>query len=432
MSLASIARRTFLVQAASLLASSISVPLLADDDADNRVPSAGTFLKGLEPFDALMRQFCQKNQPLGASLAVAYRGKLKFAKGYRHADLARQEVVEPTSLFRIASLSKPVTATAVMKLVEDGQVELDQPILPLLPIDYEPADARMKEVTIRQCLQHTAGFDTSASGDPFAMSGLVRWKLGVEYPLEKKDVLRFALTRKLDFEPGTKHVYANVGYLMLGLMIEKVSRLSYEQYVRTAILSPLGIKQMRLAKTLPNDRADGEVQYRDSKERTGRSVMGLKETDPVPFPYGIERIENLAAVGGWLASSVDMVRFASGLFFPPTKEVLTRKTLQSMFAPPEIAGEEKPRGNQAYYACGWLVRSAKGDVLPWTCWHNGSLTGVSSLMVSRADGVTWAVLFNQDSAPDGTAYATKIDGPLHAPASEIKNWPEKDLFADYL
>ncbi|PQO31247.1 hypothetical protein C5Y96_12955 [Blastopirellula marina] len=431
-------RRQFLARLGMLISTSgIGAWSAEECTAADGVASTGKSLPGLEAFDRTIGQFIEKNKPLGVSLAVAYRGRLVYAKGFGHADLPGKRKVQPTSLFRIASLTKPITAVAVMKLVQEGKVQLDQPIVPLLNASFLPedpqrwVDPRLADVTVRQCLQHSGGFDKDTSGDPFAMSRQVRAALKVTFPLAKEDVLRFALTRKLDFDPGTRHAYANVGYLMLGQMIEQVTGQSYGDYVQQEVLQPMQIRRMRLARTLPKHRAAGEVEYRDTKQRTGRNVLGERGIDPVPYPYGIERIENLASVGGWLASSVDMVRFTSELFFPTADAILSRESLQTMFAPPQIAGKQIT-GNEAYYACGWLVRQAPGSVLPWTCWHTGRLTGVSTLLVSRADGVTWSVLFNQDTAPDGQPYARKIDSPMHAPANAVADWPEGDLFADYL
>ncbi len=429
-------RRQFLTRLGMLVsASGIGTSVVRPCDAAPSVTSSGVSLPGLEPFDRTMEQFFAQHQPLGASLAVAYRGRLMYAQGFGHADLAGKRQVHPTTLFRIASLSKPITAVAVMRLVEEGKLALDQPIVPLLKLSFLPEDPqqwpdpRMAQITVRQCLQHTGGFDKAVSGDPFAMSQQVRKTLNASFPLSKEDVLRFALARKLDFPPGEKHAYANVGYLMLGQLIEAITGLAYDQYVQEAVLTPMNIRRMRLARTLLKHRAPGEAQYRDTKRRTGRNVLGLSGVDPVPFPYGIERIENLAAVGGWLASSVDMVRFTSGLFFPEGDAILSRKSLETMLAPPPIEGQ-KITGNQAYYACGWSVRQIADGELPWTCWHTGGLTGVSTLLVSRADGVSWCVLFNQDTAPDGQTYANKIDGLLHAPANAIGDWPEGDLFSE--
>ncbi|MEW4454992.1 serine hydrolase domain-containing protein [Bremerella sp. JC817] len=425
-------RRAWLLQTTTTAVAALLGSKIARGDEDEEsIVSTGHSLKEPAAFDAVMETFFRENQPLGASLAVGYRGNLVYAKGFGYADHARTKPVEPESLFRIASISKSITATAVMKLVEQQKITLDQPILPLLKTPYlaeetsQWVDPRLATVTIRNCLQHTAGFDTPVSGDPFAMSHQIKSKLGKSFPLSPEDLLQFAFTRPLDFAPGERFSYSNVGYLMLGQMIEQVSGQPYDQFVQKEVLQPLGVANMRLARTLPEDRAPDEVEYRDGQQRTGRYVLADEGPAKIPFPYGAERIENLAPVGGWLASASDLVKFTSGLFFPAEEPLLSSQSMETMFAPPKLNGKQSPP--TAYYGCGWMVRPAKESLLPWTCWHNGSLSGVSTLLVSRADGVTWAVLFNQDTAPDGQAFASKIDPLLHAPASTVKGWPEGDL-----
>jgi len=431
-------RRQFLTRLSAIIATgSFGAWSAQRCDAADDVVSTGRSLPGLDAFDELMQQFFEKNQPLGASLAVAYRGRLVYAKGFGFADLDGKHPVQPTSLFRIASLSKPITAAAVMKLSQDDKVGLDQPIVPLLELDFLPqdqeqwADPRLAEISVRQCLQHTAGFDMAVSGDPFAMSRPVRVALDVEFPLSKENLLQFALTRKLDFDPGHKYAYANIGYLMLGRLIEQRSGQTYEEYVQQNILHPLGIRRMQLARTLKEDAAEGEVQYRDAKGRTGANVLGLESTDWVPFPYGIERIENISSAGGWLASAVDVTRFASQLTYPHRRPLLTQESLEQMFGAPQISGP-KPDWQGAYYGCGWVVRPAEGMPLPWSYWHTGQLAGVSTLLVARADGVCFAVLFNQDYAPDGQTLAGHVDPLLHPPANGVGRWPAGDLFDRYL
>ncbi|MBA2117974.1 serine hydrolase domain-containing protein [Bremerella alba] len=431
-------RRQFLARlGAAVSASGLGAWSADKGHAADSVTANGDSLPGLAAFDTLMERFFDENQPLGASLAVAYQGRLVYAKGFGYADLARKQHVQPTSLFRIASLSKPITAAAVMKLVEAEKVQLDQPIVPLLALDFledDPqswADPRLADITVRHCLQHTGGFDKQASGDPLALSHQIRDALDVTFPLSQDNLLQFALTRKLDFDPGHQYAYANIGYLMLGRLIEQLSGQTYQAYVQQEILHPLGIRSMQLARTLKEDAAPAEVQYRDAKGRTGPNVLGLESEDPVPFPYGIERIENVSSAGGWLASAVEVTRFASGLFFPQGKPLLNKQSQEQMFAKPHISGAT-PDWNGAYYGCGWLVRPVQGKLLPWTCWHTGQLAGVSSLLVARADGVCFTVLFNQDFNPEGQTMSVTIDPLLHAPASGVGRWPAGDLFTRYL
>ena len=390
-------------------------------------------MSGLDAYDDLMRAFFTVHRPQGGALAVAYRGRLVYAKGFGWADPHRREQVQPDSLFRLASVSKPITAVAVLKLVEQGRIGLDQAIIPALNLPYLSGSARnwheprLAQITVRHCLRHTAGFDQALSGDPCAMSDQVRKKLQCSYPLDRDDLIRFALQRPLDFLPGERYAYSNVGYLMLGRLIEQVAGQRYEDFVRREIFDPLNIQQILPGKTKLADKAPGEVQYLDARGRTGPDVLGLGTDQHVPFPYGIDRIENLLAAGGWIGSAIDVVRFASGLFFPPEKPVLGKQILAEMMAAPKIASvdEEPPK---VYYGCGWQVRLASGQELPATLWHTGNLAGVSTLLVMRADGVCWAVLFNQDLAPDGKPLADHIDPLLHRPPDAVEQWPDGNLF----
>src|SRR6516164_7678405 len=128
---------------------------------------------GLAAYDELMHGFLREHKPPGAALAVTYHGRLVYARGFGHADLEKREPVEPGSLFRIASISKPFTATAVMHLVEKQKLNLDDRVFPHLKLDAHLAhgakvDPRLHEIRVQQCLQHTAGWDRDKSWDPMS------------------------------------------------------------------------------------------------------------------------------------------------------------------------------------------------------------------------------------------------------------------------
>jgi N-acyl-D-amino-acid deacylase len=187
---------------------------------------------------------------------------------------------------------------------------------------------------------------------------------------------------------------------------------------------------MQLGKNLLKDRAPGEVQYYDSRQRTGRAICGPKIGQQAPLPYGVECIESMDANGGWIASAVDLVRFAAALDDPKRCPVLSAESIRTMLAPPPGVVGHGPKGGPkpTYYACGWEVRPAAGQPGKYTKWHAGLLAGSSTLLVCRDDGIDWAVLFNSDAGKDGKEFAALIDPLLHKPASEIKDWPEIDLF----
>jgi N-acyl-D-amino-acid deacylase len=373
-----------------------------------------TLAPSLESFDAAMAPFMKERGVPGGALAVVKDGRLVYAKGYGFADIDAKVEVEPTSLFRIASVSKPITAVAIFTLVQKGKLELDAKAFALLGLEPgEKGDRHLADITVRQLLHHTAGWDREKSGDPMFKSIEIAEAMGAAPPADANAIIRWMLGRPLDFDPGARHAYSNFGYCVLGRIIEKLSGESYETYVKKAVLEPMGISRMRLGKSLLKDRAQGEVCYYQPKATAERSVFGRDGERNVPWPYGGFCLEAMDAHGGWLASAVDLARFASSL-----EKVLDAKSIDTMFARP--AGL-KP--SSAYYACGWMVRPIGKDGRANT-WHNGSLPGTNTLLVRRHDGLTWVALFNQRSSNDGD-----IDPALHRAADAVVEWPKEDLFS---
>jgi CubicO group peptidase (beta-lactamase class C family) len=394
----------------------------------------------LAAYDDLMSAFMREHNPPGAALAVTYHGRLVYARGFGHAHLEKKELVRPASLFRIASVSKPFTATGVMHLVEKGKLQLDDRVFPLLklqPVLEQGArlDLRWHDITVRHCLQHTAGWDRNKSFDPMGAETAenVAKALKVSLPIGPKQIIRYTMGKPLDFDPGTAYVYSNFGYCVLGRIIEAVAGKPYHEFMQQEILAPLGIHAMQLGTNLLKDRAAGEVKYYDSSHRTGRAISGPKIGEEAPLPYGVECIETMDANGGWIASAVDLVRFAVALDDPKRCPILSDESIQPMLAPPPglVGHGPKGRPKPEYYACGWDVRPAVGQPGKYTKWHGGMLAGSSTLLVCRDDGINWAVLFNSDAGKDGKEYAGLIDPLLHKPASEIKDWPDADLFSRF-
>jgi N-acyl-D-amino-acid deacylase len=394
----------------------------------------------LAAYDELMTGFMRDHKPPGAALAVTYHGRLVYARGFGHADLDPRQPVQAASLFRIASLSKPFTSAAVMHLVEKGRLKLDDRVFSILKLEphLERAarmDARLAEIEVRHCLQHTAGWDRDKSFDPMGAEAAeqVAKALKVPLPVHPRQIIQYTMGKPLDSAPGTAYAYSNFGYCVLGRVIEAVTKKPYHEFVTQAILAPLGIRQMQLGKNLLKDRAAGEVTYYDSGKRTGRAISGPEIGRQVPLPYGVECIETMDANGGWIASAVDLVRFAAALDDPKKCPVLNEASIEAMLAPPPGPVGHHPNGKPKpdYYACGWEVRPVVGQPGKYTKWHSGALAGSSTLLVCRSDGIDWAVLFNSDATKDGKAFADLIDPLLHRPADEIKDWPDVDLFQEF-
>jgi CubicO group peptidase (beta-lactamase class C family) len=363
---------------------------------------------------------------VGAALAVTKDSRLVYARGFGWTDRDRREAVRPDSLFRIASISKPLTATAIMQLVERRRLQLDAKIFRLLELP-PTKDGRWQDVTVEHLLHHTGGWDREKSFDPMFRSVVISKSLDLPPPATPQHIIRYMTQQPLDFDPGSRFVYSNFGYCLLGRVIERVSGMRYGQYVRQNVLRPLEIGRMQLGATLLDRRASQEVRYYDAKNRTGPSVF-VPGGKPVPLPYGTWCLESMDAHGGWIASAVDLARFAAALDTPDECRILHRHGIDTMFARPdgpaghESGGQPKP----AYYACGWNVRAVRRSGL--NTWHTGALDGTSTLLVRRHDGVNWAVLFNCREAPNGKELAGLIDPLVHTAADAVTDWPQVDYF----
>ena len=380
-----------------------------------------------EAYDGTVNAFMRARKIPGGALAVVKDRRLVFVRGYGWADRENKEEVKPVSLFRIASVSKPFTAVAVIKLVTSGRLQMDAPAfacLRLEPLPGQKPDPRLSRITLRHLLHHTAGWDREQSGDPMFMSEKIARANSEPPPANQRAIIRYMLGQPLDFDPGARCAYSNFGYCVLGRIIEKISGLGYADFVLKEVLAPIGLRRMRLGASRLEERAPGEVKYYMPED-------GPKRGESSSEPYTGFCLEALDSHGGWLASAVDLARFAAALDDPARADWLPMEARRLLYEPPAPPVSRNPDGSlqPAYYACGWDVRPVgqKGGA---NYWHNGSLPGTFTLLVRRHDGLSWAALFNQRSSdpklPDG-----EIDGALHRAADSVAQWPDHDLFDNY-
>ncbi|MBT6449531.1 MAG: beta-lactamase family protein, partial [Verrucomicrobiales bacterium] len=266
---------------------SISFPIIAAD----KLPETGKQFPALVSFDELMRKFVRENNIPGAALAVAKDGRMVYARGFGYADREKNKHVQPESLFRIASISKPLTAVAIMQLVEKGKLNLEDKVFSILPHKAHLAtgtkiDPGLAKITIQQLLQHQGGWDRARSFDPMFRSVKIAKTLGVNPPAKADDIIRFMMGRELDFPPGSQFAYSNFGYCLLGRVIEQVSGSDYEKYMRGEVLKPLGIYSMHIGRSLLKNRAKDEVRYYTRNNSTAIAIMGKYIGKPVLRPYG--------------------------------------------------------------------------------------------------------------------------------------------------
>jgi len=417
-----LSRRRFLRDAALGVVAASAFP----SRAASKDPVAA-LAKALDP---VVEKFMHERGVPGGALAVVKDRRLVYARGYGWADRDKKISVQADTIFRIASVSKPFTAVAVCKLLEQGKLSLDARAVELAGIEPVLAngakrDARLERITVRQLLQHTGGWDRDASGDPMFKAVPIATLVGEAPPAGPRALIRYVLGRPLDFDPGSRYAYSNFGYCLLGRIIEKISGQGYEAFVRENVLKIAGITRMKIGST--REQAEGESRYYtvDPKEASNVFPDGPRK---VPWPYGGFHLEAMDAHGGWIASAIDLVRFAAAMDNPEQSPLLKPESWKEMFSPPPAPVSRREDGvlNSVFYGCGWQVRprTKTGRI---NFWHNGSLPGTASMLVRRGDGISYAVLFNQRSE-NLKLGDSAIDSALYAAADSVKRWPEENLF----
>jgi len=375
-------RRLAMLVAATVAACPAAV--VAADSVAAR-PATGTAVAALAPLDDAMLAFMDDRGIPCGTLAVMRHGRIVLSRGYGHADHARSRAVEPDAPLRLASLVKPLTAAMVRRLVSAAVLAEETRVVEFLGIaDPPPADfdPRWLQITVGQLLDHRGGFDRQAAGDPMFQSREIAAALGLVGPPSAADTVRFMLRRPLDFEPGTKMVYSNFGYCLLGRVIEKAAGRPYVDVLRDEILAPLGIGSVAIGRSLPADRDPREPWYHDP-QRTA-SVFGPAAREMVPWPDGGFHLEAMDAHGGLVGSAPDMVRFLAHYGFDGRP----------------ITADHQPTGR-----------------------FFGSLPGTFTVMARRGDGVILAALFNQRSDESGLGYMPILE-ELGTAIDGITAWPD--------
>jgi CubicO group peptidase (beta-lactamase class C family) len=373
--------------------------------------SDGPEFSGME---RTIRSFMHRWEIAGASIAVSKNGQLVYAKGFGMADKASNTETEPYNKFRIASISKLITAVAVMKLQEEGKLDVNRKVFGpdgILndPFYSDPKDKRVYGITVAHLLSHEGGW-TSRWGDQMFIPFVVAESMGVNTPVDTKTIVRFALNKGLHFTPGSGRSYSNLGYAILGLIIEKVSGMSYSDYCRKAVLEPIGIYDMILAHNLPAEKAPFEVTYYEPGDAILKpSLYGTGNL--VQASYGGNDIEALGGAGAWLATSPDLMKLLLAIDgFDSPKDILSRESITFM-----------TDANNGYAPVGW-----KTTIYDGTWWRTGTFPGTACMMKRQANGIAWVVLLNT-SAWNGPEISSDINNMMARAIYQIREWPDRDL-----
>jgi CubicO group peptidase (beta-lactamase class C family) len=322
--------------------------------------------------DSLVERTMEWTRVPGISLAVVRDGQLLLARGYGMANLEHQVPVKPETIFQSGSIGKQFTATLVMMLAEAGKLSLADPVTRYLP----DAPDTWRDITIRHLLSHTAG--TTDYPDDFDF----------RRDYTEDELLQRAYQIPLEFEPGERWRYSNMGYVLLGILIHKVSGQFYGDLLRERVFTPLGMSTARVIteeEIVPN-RAAG---YR----RVGDELKNQEWVSPTM---------NTTADGSLYLTVLDMAKWDAAL---QGDRLLKRSTLDQMWTPVTLKdGKTHP------YGFGWSLAEVGGHRI---IEHGGAWQGFTSYISRYPAEKLTVVVFSNLAGFDPGRLAHQVAGLYH-------------------
>lgn len=300
--------------------------------------------------NALLAHLDSKDAP-GAAVLVVKDGVVMFERGYGVTDLRTRQAIDPHTNFRLASVTKQFTAMAVMLLVHDGKLHYEDRVTDIFP-DF-PSYGRA--ITIRHLLNHTSGLadyeELMTAPDPNTPS---------ENVLQIHDAAVLELLKQqktTNFAPGTKWAYSNSGYVVLGVIVAKVSGIPFGDFMRQHIFAPLGMNS-----TIAYEKGKNEVAHR--AYGYSRDGKGWKETDQSPTSATL-------GDGGVYSSLDDLAKWDAAL---RRHTLLSEAEMKPALTPanPPGGSAEEPDGSPAQYGFGWFLNPYRGHA---RMWHPGETMG---------------------------------------------------------
>lgn len=368
-----------------VLAGICSIGVLKSALAEEQIAEGLSSKRRKSIAEATERFLTQTGVP-GLSLAYARAGAMVYVAAFGFADHTGGLKATTVHRFRIASVSKPITATAILMLAERGKLSLDHRILNkmgLLAKDFPLAASAphrdwLQEITIDHLLTHTVGGWGSNRNDPMF------W----DRRIGQADLIRSVLSSvPLEQRPGTRYSYSNFGYCLLGKVIEAATGQGYEEFVRANVLGPADAGTMEIGGSTARDRREHEVSY-----------LGRGSEDP----YGMN-VARMDSHGGWIATAVDLVNFGLRVDgYRSVKDILSKSSSEL---------SARPTTAFSGYARGWAVSPNHRNR-----WHAGSLPGTTSILVRTEGGVCFAGLANgrQSGGADTVAALDQLMWEIHA------------------
>lgn len=338
----------------------------------------------LHAMDSIMQRYLKRWEIHGAQLAISRHDSLLYARGFGYADKDRKIPMEPSYIMRMASVSKLVTATGIMKLRDMGKIRLSDKVFGPKGILNDTfyvnsiRDKRYFDITVEQLLRHKAGF-TNYAGDAIFSTRYIMQQNHLTTPPDHRTLLRIVLRRHLGYTPGAAQRYCNIGYTLLSLIIEKRTGMSYNDFMQRYVLNPAGCYDFHIAGNYLKDRRPNEtVYYMHSSSvpvpefnNSGRMVVRC---------YGENDITTALGAGAWVASAAELCRLVASIDGDRiVPDVISPQAVKLMT-------QEMP---DHQFSLGWNFTPRNR---PWI--RTGSLVGTSALVLRYPDGECWVFITN--------------------------------------
>jgi CubicO group peptidase (beta-lactamase class C family) len=335
------------------------------------LPVSGESVPELVPFDNAMIEFMEAKGIEAGLLGVMKDGVVVLEHGYGWKDSGHTEALP----------SKPITAAAIRRLVDAGAIslsdyifDLGQPegrLLELIPF-LSLGDSRLANVTVQHCLDHEGGWDRDIAGDLTYKEIEIATDMRIPSPPGRENTARWILGQPLQHDPGTTYAYSNIGYMLLGLVIEKYTETDYMDFVHDEVfgLLEVDLEDIELGRTFAADQSPREPWY----QYTGSCTNVFETSEMVNCPYGSWDHEARVSQGRVISATRPLLHFLESFYI----------------SGPSIGA---PRTGT--------------ETSTWKRNHTGSLRGTNALARQRGDGVNYVVLFNKRPS-SGSSYASQI------------------------
>jgi D-alanyl-D-alanine carboxypeptidase len=353
-----------------------------------------TLITGITAIDQNVAAFMAQYNIPALSIAITLNEKLVYAQAYGKSGIGDNQNASTGDLYRISSLSKQITSAAIMRLIDQGKIHMEDKVFgtgSILGTDFgtQPYSAGITDINVGELLHHTEGGWPDNTTDPLGTNPTFTMQQIVTWGLDNVPLLQ---------PPGTpqSYYYSHFGYCILGRVIEKITGMSYVNAVQSLILQPSGISDMQIAANTLAGRLPNEVVY-----------YGQNNEDPYSF-----NIARMDAANGWVASATDLARFlvhVDGL------------SAQTILSPTAIGIMSTGSVANPKYACGWEINT-------YNWFHHGNLpgTGTSQAITTQSGNFNYVILTNSNSSDPN--FSNNMDNIFWSALTPNSLWPGYDLF----